>query len=187
MIYCDIDKIATEENKKHLRTALSELEKVKHPSFDGKYSYAQASVNEVRQILDEIEKFEKWGWNGNWDCIRVQRFCNEAQLHWGYNGEKLEQDTWLVIEFPTGPYWFGDSYDKEMFEWFFAELQAAGPSHIDGVNHSLLFDEQHARQAVAHFEACEAKYEELYKKRKKENRLKQIERELARLKQEVQE
>ena len=48
-------------------------------------------------------------------------------------------------------------------------------------------DPAHARQAVEHFEACEAKYEELYKKRKKEDRMKQIERELERLKREVQE
>lgn len=186
MTYYDINLIATEENKKRLKRALSELEKVKDPRFGGKYPYAQASVNEIKGILAEIDRYEKWGWNGNWSCIRVQRFCNGAQEHWGYNGEELEQDTWLVIEFPTGPYWFGDAYDKEMFEWFFAELQEAGPSHIDSVNHSLLFDEQHARQAVAHFEVCEAKYEELYKKRKKENRMKQIERELAALKMEVQ-
>lgn len=186
MNYYDIDKIATEENKKHLKTALAELEKVIDPRFDGKYSYARASVNEINYILAEIERYEKWGWSGNWSCIRVQRFCNGAQEHWGYNGEELEQDTWLVIEFPTGPYWFGESYDKEMFEWFFAELQEAGPSHVDGVNHSLLFDEHHAKQAVMHFESCEKKYEELYKKRKKESRMKQIERELAVLKMEVQ-
>ena len=44
MTYYDINKIATEENKKHLRTALSELEKVKDPRFDGKYSYARAAA-----------------------------------------------------------------------------------------------------------------------------------------------
>lgn len=187
MTYYDIDKIATEENKKHLKKALSELEKVKDPHFYGKYSYARVAVNEVRQILDEIERYEKWGWNGKWSCIRVQRFCNEAQLRWGYHGEKLEQDTWLVIEFPTGPYWFGDDYDSEMFGWFFNELKEAGPSHCDDVNRSMLFDEHHARNAVAHFEACEAKYEEIHKKRMKENRMKQIEKELERLKQEVQE
>lgn len=187
MTYYDIDKVATEENKKHLKMALSELEKVKDPRFvDGRYSYASASVNEIKDILAEIERYEKWGWNGNWSCIRVQRFCNEAQKHWGYNGEELEQDTWLVIEFPSGAFWFGEEYDREMFGWFFSELQEAGPSHVDTVNHSMLFDEQHARQAVKHFEACEKKYEELYKKRRKEIRMKQIERELAVLKMEVQ-
>lgn len=101
---------------------------------------------------------------------------------------KQPQDEWLyIICFPTGPYIFGnyfnDCYPKETFDEFFSKLKGFEPKYCDSVNKALYFTADKAKAAHEAFQPLFNKYKALVKDEMERKRIKELEQELAKLKE----
>jgi len=100
------------------------------------------------------------------------------------NNEMAEDETFLLIEFPTGPYMFGEDYRSGLFDQFFEELKMLGPKHWDNVNHKLLFTLENSKEILSNFSIIRKKYQDYYDVKVKQDKIKKLQAELEKMKSE---
>lgn len=133
----------------------------------------------LQNLLSDIDDFERFGDTGGaYDCAHIYKFPSGK---WGYHNDRVDPATrYLEIRFPSGAYFFGDDYDTELFNEFFALLSSdTNPLCIDTPNHALLYAESDSKQALAKLNELVEAYNEKYEERFRERRVKELERQLA--------
>lgn len=76
--------------------------------------------------------------------------------------EKPNNEMLLAIQFPTGAYIFGESYDRELFNDFYKELKQYKPKFCDDLNHYLYFDLKNASKIYNEYGNIYKKYRDIY-------------------------
>jgi len=108
------------------------------------------------------------------------------EISWSDDGRQPNKDEWLFqICFTCGAYIFGDSYPRETFDAFFAELKSFGPVYCDTNNNSLYFSEDKSKAVYEAFWPIFRKYQAMVKDEIKRQRKRELELELARLSEET--
>lgn len=132
----------------------------------------------LQNLLSEIDDFERFGDTNVCGCAGIYKFPDGK---WGYYNDRVDPATrYLEIRFSSGAYFFGDDYDRELFNEFFAMLSSdTNPLCIDTPNHALLYAESDSKQALAKLNELVEAYNEKHKVRFKERRVKELERQLA--------
>lgn len=155
-------------------------------------------VADIKEDLDTIQKSMEFGlelsYNGphhyyvkggydNW--TRVLFISKDTDQPIGCSDDgKQPQDEWLyIMQFTTGAYIFGDYYPVETFQQFFSELKGFEPKYCDSVNKALYFTTDKAKAAHEAFRPLFNKYKALVKDEMERNRIKELEKELAKLKE----
>lgn len=102
------------------------------------------------------------------------------------NKKQPEVGKWIFkLSFSTGAYIFGDDYDTETFNEFFTELiEKYNPDFRDDLNHSLYWyvDNPNASKIANDVNSIYKKYLKNRNDRIKKYRIKELEKEIARLK-----
>lgn len=163
-------------------------------------------VEDIQQELNTLEKsmefgleltprgvhyYEVKGGYDNW--TRVLFISKDADHPIGCSDDgKQPQDEWLyIMQFTTGAYIFGDyfndCYPEETFEQFFSELKGFEPKYCDSVNKALYFTADKAKAAHEAFQPLFKKYKAMVKDEMERKRIKELEQELAKLKESVNE
>lgn len=135
----------------------------------------------LQNLLSEIDDFERFGDTGGaYGCAHIYKYPSGK---WGYYNDRVDPATrYLEIRFSSGAYFFGDDYDTELFNEFFAMLSSdTNPLCIDTPNHALLYAESDSKQALAKLNELVEAYNEKHKERFKERRVEKLRRELERL------
>ena len=134
---------------------------------------------DLQNLLSGIDDFERFGDMGDaYGCAHIYKFPSGK---WGYYNDRVDPATrYLEIRFSSGAYFFGDDYDTELFNEFFALLSSdTNPLCIDTPNHALLYAEVDSKQALAKLKELVVIYRKKYEARFKERRVKELERQLA--------
>lgn len=159
-------------------------------------------VEDIQEELNALEKSMEFGLElsyagnshyavkGGYDnWTRVLFISKDADHPIGCSDDgKQPQDEWLyIMQFTTGPYIFGDYFDdcypKETFEQFFSELKGFEPKYCDSVNKALYFTADKAKAVHEAFWPLFKKYKTLVKDEMERKRIKELEQELAKLKE----
>lgn len=159
-------------------------------------------IADIKEHLDTIQKSIEFGLElshkgynhyavkgvyDNW--TRVLCVPKDADHFIGCSDDgKQPQDEWLyVMNYPTGAYIFGsyfsDCYPVETFQQFFNELKVFEPKYCDSVNKALYFTADKAKAAHEAFRPLFDKYKALVKDEMERKRIKELEQELAKLKE----
>lgn len=154
-------------------------------------------------IKDELEQIEKsvefgvaldragYGWYNVGGCSYANiGLFGESQnrtISWSDDRSQPE-DEWLFrIAFSTGAYIFGDyfkdCYPVETFQQFFTELKGFEPKYCDSANKALYFTADKAKAVHEAFWPLFKKYKALVKEEMERKRIKELEQELAKLKE----
>ena len=171
-------------------SALEQIEKIaRENDFDNFQAISNLSslYGNIKEALDIARLYKKWqldindyNWrNGNREIeygIGIYTF-NEIT-----NYGSIEPEELLKISFPTGAYVFGDDYDIEFFSEFYKELHLVEPKYEDSLNKSLYYSVENGKEAYEHYRNTYKKYCDNLAERRKQNRIKQIEKELSQLK-----
>lgn len=91
-------------------------------------------------------------------------------------GERL-----YVIQFPSGPYIFGQEYPRETFEQFFNELKAFGPKYSDRMNRGLWFTSENAKEVFEAYDGIYKKWQGKVEEELKQRRVDELKAELRKL------
>ena len=136
-------------------------------------------LNKYKELDTDCDVFGKLNFVGNCGIWFIKEILNVG---------KIEPETLLCIEFPTGAYLFGDDYDVEYFHEFYKELKDVQPKYEDELNHKLYysFKDDVAFTAYKHYKDTLSKYIERYKERKKTRRIEMLKDELKRLEDDEQ-
>lgn len=141
----------------------------------------------AKEALKIVNLYDKWRLN-----VRADQLINSYQIEYGIgigtysdipNGPKIEPTELLKISFPTGAYIFGEDYDTELFKEFYKKLHDVTPAYEDELNHALYYTDDNGSEAYEHYLQTYKKYNEMYKDRSKQRRIKELEKELKMLKQ----
>ena len=158
---------------------------------DYKIDIASEVNNRIRlqEISEEFGISMKNDCNPNWcklsgyESIGMSGSEHNRTISWADNGLQPENERLYMISFPTGPYVFGDSYPENTFRSFFDELKGYGAKHVDTKNSNLYFTSEKASCVHDNFKAIFDKYRKLVGNENKEKRIKSLEEELIKLKE----
>lgn len=160
------------------------------------------TFNTIKDELEQIEKSFEFGVTLNragygWYNVEGCSYANvglfgESQnrtISWSDDGSQPE-DEWLFrIAFSTGAYIFGDyfndCYPIETFQQFFTELKGFEPKYCDSANSALYFTADKAKAVHEAFWPLFKKYKALVKEEMERKRIKELEQELAKLKERI--
>lgn len=170
--------------------ALEQIEQIaRENDFDNFQAISNLSslYGNIKKALEVARRYEKWqldisdyNWrNGSGEIeygVGIYK-CSEITNH----GE-IEPEELLKISFPTGAYIFGDDYDTEFFGEFYKELHLVKPKYEDSLNKALYYSVENGKEAYEHYRNTYKKYCDNLVERRKQNRIKQLERELSQLK-----
>lgn len=155
------------------------------------------NICEKQLLADELNK--KFGTRlsgidiNNEDCIYIDRIGTDmyiAKYGKNYNRNILnistqpENEQLFSIEFPTGPYIFGEAYDFELFNRFFEELKTYQPKYVDEINHSLYFDLKTGAKAYKNYNKILEKYNKEYDKKAKQRKIDKLQEQIKYLQEE---
>lgn len=140
------------------------------------YIHVRCCLQNLLSGIDDVERFGDMG--DAYGCAHIYKFPDGK---WGYYNERIDPATrYLEIRFSSGAYFFGEDYDTELFNEFFALLSSdTNPLCIDTHNNALLYAEADSKQALAKLKELEEIYNEKHSVRYKERRVKELERQLA--------
>ena len=150
----------------------------------------------IKYELEQIEKSVEfgvvldragYGWYSVGGCpyANVGLF-GESQnrtISWSDDGSQPEDEWLFLISFPTGAYTFAGSYPTETFQQFFTELKGFEPKYCDSANKALYFTANKAKAVHEAFWPLFKKYKALVKEEMERKRIKELEQELAKLKE----
>ena len=111
-----------------------------------------------------------------------EKWCGRY-ISWEDNDRQPENEWLLNLSFCNGAYIFWDNYQQDTFREFFEELKTYNPKYIDTVNHSLYFSIEDVHNVLDTYDDVYKKYKDIYDTNTQENRIKQLEEELQKLKQ----
>ena len=112
---------------------------------------------------------------------RTVTFFKKGNISWS-DDDSQPEDEWLyIINFSTGPYFFGQEYLVDYFNLFFEELKNYGPAFSDSRNHSLYFRPDEARAVHEAYNGIVEKYFNGYNVAEKRARLEKLRAELEKL------
>ena len=143
-------------------------------------------ARDAKEALKIANLYDKWRLN-----VRSTQMRNPYQIEYGIaigtysnipNGPKINPTELLKISFPTGAFIFGDDYDTELFEDFYAELHEVIPAYEDELNYALYYTVENGSKAYEHYRQTYKKYEEMALDRRKQRRIKELEKTLEELK-----
>lgn len=163
----------------------------------------QLECGDFERIKDNLRKFELsvefnmkledagYTWYEKYlgyDCkanIGLYGKEHSRQISWSDDGRQPEDEWLCVISFPTGAFilrdYFGGKYPKETFDEMFAELKSFGTKYCDTNNSSLYYTSDVAYKVCEAFPAIFKKYKDMCQKEYEQNRVKELEVELAKL------
>lgn len=173
------------ENKEHIKPRIIE-------DIEEEFLTIQKSMEFGLEL--SYGGYNHYAVKGGYDSwTRVLFISKDADKFIGCSDDgKQPQDEWLYIMcYPTGPYIFGDyfndCYPEETFEQFFSELKGFEPKYCDSANKALYFTADKAKAAHEAFQPLFKKYKALVKDEMERKRIKELEQELAKLKESVNE
>ena len=143
-------------------------------------------ARDAKEALKIANLYDKWRLN-----VRATQMRNPYQIEYGIaigtysnipNGSEINPTELLKISFPTGAFIFGDDYDTELFEDFYKELHDVIPAYEDKLNHALYYTIDNGSEAYEHYLQTYKKYEEMAVNRRKQQRIKELEKTLEELK-----
>ena len=174
MIY-NASQSVTDDNIAHVKAALEQLEAVKYGDW---LPNVNSAIYRLRDALREFDKYKKWGDTDSCDGVAsVITYTKDCRWHFlrNHTGE-----TWLQFSFPTGGFLFGDDYDFELFyEFFFDFVMSVPYGDLDRVNNVVIFDAEHAHEAIASYKKLREEYAEKYRRRVQERRVEKLREELS--------
>lgn len=103
-------------------------------------------------------------------------------ISWSDDDQQPENEWLYVVSFPTGAYFFGDSYPKEHFNAMFEELKSLGAKYSDTANKSLYFDSSNAKDVHQRIPEIVKKYRESLKEFETKREIESLEKRLQMLK-----
>lgn len=102
-------------------------------------------------------------------------------IPWPDDGSQPDDETLFFINFPTGPYIFGEDYPVDLFQKFFLELKSFNPDYCDSTNKGLYWKLENARKISNEFDSILKKYYKINKEDAKKRRADKLREELAKL------
>mgnify|MGYP001404329037 CR=1 FL=1 len=160
------------------------------------------TFNTIKDELEQIEKSVEFGVTlekhgtyhyhvkGGYDNWTRVLFVPKSKDHFiGCSDDgKQPQDEWLyIMQFTCGAYIFGDyfndCYPVETFQQFFTELKGFEPKYCDSANSALYFTADKAKAVHEAFWPLFNKYKALVKEEMERKRIKELEQELAKLRE----
>jgi len=175
---------------------------------DGAFGDIEEMAEKAKNHLLVIEWQEKYGIELSHDAklfttdfIEINnymRFCyfryvaEDKDRHigrfitWSDDGRHPKNEWFLVIDFPTGPYIFGEDYDeqRDLFQDFFEELKSYHPDFSDTHNNVLYWKLENAKDIYKDFDKILQKYEDKNRAELKERRIAKLKKELEELEKE---
>ena len=172
----EIRKYTKEDDLEGLLKTLSTVEKIKE-----KYG------------IDLIDKMFR-----SFNVTDISRFSANIYIGGGdgyigtfseiYNSDKQPPSPQLLLKIShsTGAYIFGDYYPKDLFNEFFAELQAKTKvEYVDILNHSLYYTLENVMESITIYKEVYKEYVEKNKENYKKVMIEQKKLELERLQMEL--
>ena len=131
------------------------------------------------------QKIQSLDWNRFGEYMSIGRWGEKHKrtISWSDNDEQPDDEWLLQICFPTGAYIFGEDYPEELFKTFFNELKTYKPSYSDSHNQALYFSLNNASNIFNIFNIILKKYYDLNKADYKVRKIKKMEDELKKLKE----
>lgn len=102
-------------------------------------------------------------------------------ISWPDDGRQPENETLLLIKFPTGAYIFGNHFPTDIFQKFFQELKSYGPKYLDSANKCLYFSLDNAAEVFNNYTKIYKKYKDIDISKNKARRVQQLKKELEEL------
>lgn len=175
-----------------------EILKVASKSEDVFNSSELYDIREGLKLLKISEEFKlplhhrSPGWYGvegfysNWHAVGLFGIEHNRVIPWSDDGRQPENEWLFRLSFPTGGYCFSDNgfYAKETFDAFFNELKTFKPAYSDSQNSSLYFTSKNSYEVAGNFDTIFDKYRDMVKNEMKSQRMKELEKELSKLKEE---
>lgn len=151
-------------------------------SFDAQTVYAKQRAE--LSIEFGIDLAHKYGY----DCLALDHdiylhFMDGKQrsIPWSDDGRQPDNEWLLKISFPSGAYTLDRDYPVSLFQEMFLELKSFEPKYCDTANKSLYFDSTNAKVVYDAFSGILMKYKRRVGEWKKEDRVKKLKEELAKL------
>lgn len=169
MIY-NANQSVTDDNVAHVKAALEQLEAVEHDNW---LPDVKSAKYLLRGMLKEFDKYKKWGdtdsCGGVASVVTYPENCCWDFLR-NHTGE-----TWLQFQFSTGGFLFGDDYDRELFEeFFFNFIMSVYHGDLDRSNNVVIFDAEHAHEAIESYKKLREEYAAKYRQRVQERRVEEL-------------
>lgn len=157
-------------------------------------------VSSIRDELGQAEKSVEFGvqlnsagcgWYNVEGCsyedVGLFGESQNRTISWSDDGSQ-PQDEWLFrVCFNAGAYIFGDYFDNccptQTFQQFFTELKGFEPKYCDSANKALYFTADKAKAVHEAFWPLFNKYKALVKDEMERQRIAELEKELAKLKE----
>ena len=103
-------------------------------------------------------------------------------ISWSDDGRQPENEWLYCVSFPSGAYFFGNSYPEEHFNAMFEELKGFGPKYSDTTNHNLYFDSSNAKGVHQQLPEIVKKYRDTLKEFEQTKEIENLEKRLQELK-----
>ena len=143
---------------------------------------------DIDHLIRACEWYEKWKidktyYTGNisrvddWTCItKVDHIPNSIVNFY----KPME---FMQIWFSTGPYIFGDDYDRDFFVRFYEEIKNSvpKPEYADDLNYSLYYSPENAAAAYENYKRIYKEYMDENFERRKQKRMQYLRDELDKL------
>ena len=178
--YSDLYEVAL-QNKEHLCPHLVDniLQKLHTVNLSFEF---QLPLEYAGYTWYKVERFYQ-------DWVNVGLYGEETSrtISWSDDGKQPEGEWLYAVRFSSGAYEFGDylqgSYPTETFNAFFAELKGFEPKYCDTMNHALYFTSENAHKAHKQILPLFQKYKALVVDENNRKRVKELEAELSKLKE----
>lgn len=172
----EIRKYTKEADLECLLKTLSTCEKIKD-----RYNIDLIDKMFSNVSVVDINKFSALIYMGGGDGYigTISEICNSDK-------QPPNPQLLLKISHSTGAYIFGDYYPTDLFNEFFAELQAKTKvEYVDVCNHSLYYTLENAMESITIYKEVYKEYVEKNKENYKKVMIEQKKREIERLQKEL--
>jgi len=168
----------------------SAISKIKNEIRSFKIKYKYLDKYNVELLSSSINGEENFSLKSEYGEIYVSRIKGKDNCYISNSKEQPKNELLMCYSHGTGSYmfggtgWGGDSYyDSELFNMYFNELKKYDYKYIDEINNSIYFNLNEGFKLYKKFSIICDKYQKLFNKRMKDDKIEQLKKKLDNLKE----